>query len=94
MRRQRRYHEQPETASRAHAKPHPAPLLHALSEAGISAERTIYVGDDRRDIVAGRAAGMRTVVATYGYLGGFDDVTTWGGDASIDAPSGLLALLR
>jgi phosphoglycolate phosphatase len=75
-----------------HAKPHPAPLLHALSAAGIGAERAVYVGDDRRDIVAGRAAGMRTVVATYGYLGDSDDVAGWGGDSLIAAPSELLAL--
>lgn len=75
-----------------HAKPHPAPLLHALAATGVAADRAIYVGDDRRDILAGRAARMRTVVATYGYLGGFDDVSAWGGDALIDAPRDLLAL--
>jgi phosphoglycolate phosphatase len=53
----------------------------------------VYVGDDERDIVAGRAAGMPTVAATYGYLGAKTDVTAWGADASIEAPLALLRLL-
>jgi phosphoglycolate phosphatase len=53
----------------------------------------VYVGDDERDIVAGRAAGMPTVAATYGYLGAKTDVTAWGADACIDRPLTLLDLL-
>jgi phosphoglycolate phosphatase len=53
----------------------------------------LYVGDDERDIVAGRAAGMPTVAATYGYLGAQSDWQAWAADAQIDAPLGLLALL-
>ena len=52
-----------------HAKPHPAPLLEAARQLNILPERCLYVGDDERDIVAGRAAGMPTVAAAYGYLG-------------------------
>jgi phosphoglycolate phosphatase len=54
----------------------------------------IYVGDDERDVVAGRAAGMGTVAATYGYLGSNADTRLWGADARIDSPLELLSLLK
>jgi len=54
----------------------------------------IYVGDDERDVVAGRAAGMGTVVASYGYLGSNSDTQLWGADAHIHAPLELLRLLK
>jgi phosphoglycolate phosphatase len=52
------------------------------------------VGDDERDIVAGLAAGMVTVAATYGYLGSNADTLAWGAHARIDSPFELLALLK
>jgi phosphoglycolate phosphatase len=76
-----------------HAKPHPAPLFEAARRAGVAPGRCIYVGDDERDIVAGRAAGMGTVAATYGYLGTQADTTAWGAHAAIDNPLALLNLL-
>ena len=60
---------------------------------GIAPAHCIYVGDDERDIVAGRAAGMATVAATYGYLGAQSDVAAWGAHRVIDAPLALLPLL-
>ncbi len=77
-----------------HAKPHPAPLLEAARQLGLPPAACVYVGDDERDIMAGRAAGMPTVAATYGYLGGNADTVTWGADARIDSPLDLLALLQ
>jgi N-acetyl-D-muramate 6-phosphate phosphatase len=77
-----------------HAKPHPAPLLEAARQLGLQPQHCIYVGDDERDIQAGRAAGMPTVSASYGYLGGNADVRSWGADAHIHAPAELLALLK
>jgi 2-phosphoglycolate phosphatase len=77
-----------------HAKPHPAPLLEAARQLNIAPERCIYVGDDERDIVAGRAAGMPTVAAAYGYLGKTADTVDWKADATIAAPGALLNLLR
>jgi phosphoglycolate phosphatase len=77
-----------------HAKPHPAPLLEAARQLEIAPERCIYVGDDERDIVAGRAAGMPTVAAAYGYLGKTADTGGWKADATIAAPGALLKLLR
>lgn len=77
-----------------HAKPHPAPLFEAARQLGLAPERCLYVGDDERDIVAGLAAGMGTVAATYGYLGQQADVTRWGAHAAINSPQELLQLLQ
>jgi phosphoglycolate phosphatase len=80
--------------STPHAKPHPEPLLEAARRLGLPPQQCIYVGDDERDIVAGRAAGMPTVAATYGYLGGTPEVDRWSPDALIARPMDLLALLQ
>lgn len=77
-----------------HAKPHPEPLFEAARQLGLAPARCVYVGDDERDIVAGLAAGMGTVAATYGYLGHRSDVGKWGAHASIDSPLQLLKLLN
>ena len=76
-----------------HSKPHPAPLFEAASRLGLPPEACIYVGDDERDIVAGRAAGMKTVAALYGYLGAVDATEHWGADAAIKYPYELLQWL-
>jgi N-acetyl-D-muramate 6-phosphate phosphatase len=77
-----------------HAKPHPAPLLLAAEELAVAPNRCVYVGDDERDIVAGKAAGMKTITAAYGYLGQDVDHRQWAADATINAPLDLLALLN
>ncbi len=77
----------------AHIKPHPAPLLEAARRIGVDPSVCLYVGDDERDIMAGRAAGMATVAATYGYLGHGADTRSWGADAAINSPLELLELL-
>ena len=76
-----------------HAKPHPAPLFEAAKRLGVPPEVCLYVGDDERDIVAGRAAGMATVAASYGYLGEKTDISSWGADLHVDSPNKLLQLL-
>jgi phosphoglycolate phosphatase len=76
-----------------HAKPHPAPLLEAARQVGVRPIDCVYVGDDVRDVQAGKAAGMGTVAATYGYLG-TTDVKEWGADTQIETPLALLPLLR
>ncbi len=76
-----------------HSKPHPAPLLEAARQLGLAPERCLYVGDDERDIVAGRAAGMATVAAAYGYLGSAGRTHEWNADATINSPKELLQLL-
>jgi len=77
----------------AHAKPHPAPLLHAAQVSGVAPQRCVYVGDDLRDIQAGKAAGMVTVTAAYGYCGEGDPPETWGADYLVRHPSELIPLL-
>ena len=77
-----------------HAKPHPAPLLEAARQIGVAPERCAYVGDDERDIIAGRAAGMPTVAAAYGYLGATLDTAHWNADATISTPVQLLKVLQ
>jgi len=73
-----------------HAKPHPAPLLEAAARLGVEASRCLYVGDDERDILAARAAGMGAIAVTYGYLGVAKPPADWGADAVIDEPLHLL----
>lgn len=76
-----------------HAKPHPAPLLEAARRLNLPPATCVYVGDDERDIQAGRAAGMRTVAACYGYLGTQADTRHWGAHAQIKSPAELLQWL-
>lgn len=77
-----------------HAKPHPEPLFEAARRAGVAPEHCIYVGDDHRDITAGRAAGMQTVAVSWGYLGRGEPIEAWGADAIARRPQDLLALVR
>lgn len=74
-----------------HTKPHPAPLLFAASQCGVSPEVCAYAGDDRRDITAARAACMVAVAARYGFLANDDDPDHWGADLIIDHPLSLAA---
>lgn len=76
-----------------HAKPHPAPLLEAARRIGVPAASCVYVGDDLRDVQAGRAAGMMTVAVAWGYLGEGEPIESWGADYLAPTPSDLLKLL-
>ncbi|WP_186453757.1 phosphoglycolate phosphatase [Denitratisoma sp. DHT3] len=80
--------------SAARAKPHPDPLLLACARAAVAPERSLYLGDDLRDIQAGHAAGMLAVVAAYGYLGDGPPYGEWGGDGVIQHPAELPELLE
>jgi phosphoglycolate phosphatase len=75
------------------SKPHPEPLMEAARRLNVEPKHCLYVGDDERDILAGKAAGMGTVAATYGYLGRASDVAAWQADAQINSPAELLQLL-
>jgi phosphoglycolate phosphatase len=75
-------------------KPHPAPLLLAAQQVGVLPSDCTYVGDDLRDIQAGRAAGMRTVAAAYGYCGDDPPATQWQADLVVESVGDLLALIR
>ena len=73
----------------AEAKPSALPILHACKLLGADPARSIYVGDDLRDIQAGRAAGCLTVAVSYGYLGHSGPLESWGADLIIEHPSQL-----
>ncbi|MDR2851752.1 MAG: HAD-IA family hydrolase [Burkholderiaceae bacterium] len=77
-----------------HTKPHPQPLLEAARRLNVAPEHCVYVGDDERDMIAGHAAGMRTVAACYGYLGIQPDVTRWSAGATIAAPHDFIGWLN
>ena len=76
-----------------HTKPHPAPLLEAARRLALDPARCIYVGDDRRDIDAGHAAGMVTAAAAWGYLGPNTSAHEWNAGHVIGAPLDLLRCL-
>lgn len=78
--------------SLAERKPHPLPVLTACERLGVDPARTLFVGDDARDVQAGAAAGCRTVAVAWGYVD-VEALPTWGADAVIDHPSELLGLI-
>lgn len=76
-----------------HSKPHPAPLLYAAERIGIAPGRIVYVGDDLRDIQAGKAAGMATVAAAYGYCGDSLAPAEWQADAVVEHAGAIAPLV-
>jgi len=80
--------------STPHSKPHPAPLLEAARRAAVEPGACAYVGDDLRDVLAGRAAGMATLAAAWGYLGQGEPIGQWGADQVLDEPAALLRWLQ
>lgn len=77
-----------------HIKPHPAPLLEAARRLGLAAGDCVYIGDDARDIQAGRNAGMATLAAAWGYLGQGEHIDDWGADLVLQLPGELLNWLE
>ena len=71
-------------------KPHPMPLLKAAEQLGVSCQNCIYVGDDERDVIAGNAADMTTIVAAYGYIEDTSILHNWQADGIIQQPLDLL----
>lgn len=71
-------------------KPDPLPLRVAAERIGLDACDCVYVGDDERDIAAARAAGMRSVVALWGYRLDADDPVAWQGDVMVETPRDML----
>lgn len=74
-------------------KPNPAPLFAACKEAGLTPSQCVYVGDAERDIAAGRGAGMKTVLANWGYISPEDNTQKWEADMTVESPFELLKLL-
>ncbi len=75
--------------SLAERKPHPLPLLHGASLLGMAPAQCVYVGDDERDIIAARAAGMVSVAALWGYRLAADVPQAWQADVLVDDPADL-----
>lgn len=69
-----------------HAKPHPAPMLLACKQTGVDPVNCLYIGDASRDIQAGRAVKMTTLIAGWGYISTDDDTLSWQADAFLDSP--------
>jgi N-acetyl-D-muramate 6-phosphate phosphatase len=74
----------------ARSKPHPEPLLHASRLVGTPPGECVYVGDARRDVEAGRSAGMKTLVALFGYLDDGDRPDDWSADGLVEHPLAIL----
>lgn len=75
--------------SLARRKPDPDQLHHAATMLGINEQNTLYMGDDPRDVIAGKAAGMKTAVAAYGYIQDDQDPSTWEADVILQQPLDL-----
>jgi phosphoglycolate phosphatase len=73
-----------------HTKPHPAPLLEASRLLAVTPAHCVYVGDDPRDMRAGRAAGMATAAAAWGYLGIEEPLQAWPADTTLNSAPELL----
>lgn len=75
-------------------KPHPAPMLHACQLTDMEPPFTLYIGDAERDIVAGKAAGMHTLIALYGYIDNHENPETWQAEGMISAPHEIMAWIE
>lgn len=71
-------------------KPHPEPMLHACAIAAAQPAEALYIGDAERDIHAGREAGMKTLVALFGYIGENENPAEWGADGMVNTPLEVL----
>jgi phosphoglycolate phosphatase len=78
----------------AEKKPHPLPLLEACRRTGVQPGSSVYIGDARRDIEAGRSAGMHTLAAAYGYVDAEDPAHTWEADGILGHLNQLLPWLE
>lgn len=74
-------------------KPSPQTLLLACERMQLDPADVLYVGDAERDVQAGKAAGMTTLVALFGYLSETDKPKEWGADGCIEQPQDLLTYL-
>ena len=74
----------------ARAKPYPDPLFKASEIMGVAPANCLYLGDDLRDMEAAQAAGMRGIIARYGYIDGQASLDSWPADGDISAPLALL----
>ena len=78
----------------AFPKPHPAPVLEACQRAGVHPAEALMLGDDRRDVAAGRAAGSVTAAASWGYLAPDEDLEAWCAEYTLSQPDELIPIVR
>lgn len=77
-----------------HSKPHPEAIHLGCQQLGSDPELSVYIGDHKRDILAGKSAGCFSIAATYGYIEDSDDPEDWGADASTDSSEALANMIR
>jgi phosphoglycolate phosphatase len=77
----------------ARAKPHPEPVLEACRRIGVQPGDALMVGDDLRDMEAGRQAGAQTAFALYGYADNQSQSDIIGDAALLHSPGDLPGLL-
>jgi len=75
-------------------KPDPAPLFLACDLIGVAPDSCLYIGDHKRDIVAGNKAGMKTIGVSYGYIDKGDDINQWGADAVVASVEQLTTVIK
>lgn len=73
-------------------KPDPAPILYACEKLKVKAKKCLYIGDALRDIEAGNAASLKTIIAHWGYIASTDDCTTWQADHIIETAQEILEI--
>jgi N-acetyl-D-muramate 6-phosphate phosphatase len=76
------------------AKPHPAPMQHAMNAIGLTPPAVVYVGDDLRDIQSGFAAGTWTIACDFGHHVGEPLPRHWGADHVIGKANELIGLVK
>ncbi|MFK8052049.1 MAG: HAD family hydrolase [Woeseiaceae bacterium] len=74
-------------------KPDPAPLLYAAGAIGVLPQDCIYIGDHERDMVAAKAAHMKCIGATYGYIDTGDNPSSWPADLLVSGPGDVRSAL-
>jgi len=76
------------------SKPHPEPLLYACNLINVNPSDCIYIGDAITDVQAGKAAGMRTIAAGFGFIPNDVSPATWQADALVNSPAEILPWIK
>ncbi len=71
-------------------KPHPEPMLYACKKIDVIPSQCLYVGDAKRDIDAGNNAGITSIIASFGYIGEYDDIDSWNSAGIVNTPEEIL----
>jgi phosphoglycolate phosphatase len=66
----------------------------ACQQLSITEQQTLYIGDHRRDIEAGKNANMRTIAANYGYIDANDPADQWHADFIVNHANEIKPLLQ